>query len=153
MFFIPQSIDSVDKLTNASQSELATDELNLAEQYSNLWTKSAELIPPFRAISLPMATTRFNHEYKYAVQHARLLRLVLSFIAIVGFTEILKACQYSVLEKAYAFLTLVDRNIKKHTTSVIAVVCFFFTIKRGLHYVHRVRCRLPYWRSSYLYGR
>ncbi len=119
LFFIPQSIDSVDKLTNASQSELATDELNLAG------TKSAELIPPFRVISLPMATTRFNHEYKYAVQHARLLRLVLSFIAIVGFTEILKACQYSVLEKAYAFLTLVDRNIKKHTTSVIAVVCFF----------------------------
>ena len=123
LFFLPHPVD---ELTQNSSDE---DELNLSEQYACLWTKSAELVPPFRRMFERAAGAGCHHEHKCAVQHAQRSLSELTFIATVCFTEILKACQYSVLEKARR--TTITTLTKEHTTSVLPLCVFFYNKKRN----------------------
>lgn len=123
LFFLPYSVD---KLTQTSS---AKDELNLSEQYACLWAKSVELVPPFRRILVRARGAGCHHEHKCAVQHTQHSWSLLTFIAAVCFTEILKACQYSVLDRA-RFTEITDL-IKEHTTSVLPLCVFFYNKKRN----------------------
>lgn len=129
LFFIPQSIESVEKLSVAPVSEMEQDELNLAEQYANLWNKSAELIPPFRHLFRSLIDVNVHHDHSVAVKHAALTLNALSFIAMVCFTEVLKACQYSVLDKASTFVKFINRYIK-NTQQAFPLLCVFFYNKK-----------------------
>ena len=124
LFFIPQSIESIEKLSIAPLSEWEQDDLNLAEQYASLWNKSTELLPPFCHLFRSIINVNVNHNHIVAVKHASLVLNTLGFIAMVCFTEILKACQYSVLDKTSIFIKSINRYIKTHN-SILAVVCFF----------------------------
>ena len=112
LFFIPQSIESVEILSVASVSEMEQDELNLAEQYANLWNKSAELLPAFRHLFRSLINVNTHHDHTVAVKHASLSLSALAFIAMVSFTEVLKACQYAVLEKTTIFNNFINIDIK-----------------------------------------
>lgn len=131
LFFIPQSIDSGEALSVAPASEQEKDELNLAEQYASLWEKSAELLPPFTHWFRSAEKTNLNHDLTIAVKHAALAMSALGFVALVGFTQILKTCQYSVLEKATAFVKFINRDIKNTQLAFSRLCVFFYNKKRN----------------------
>ncbi|MCY9804576.1 hypothetical protein OTK51_14170 [Vibrio scophthalmi] len=126
LFFIPQSIEPLHMLSNASIVE--EDELDLAKQYSMLWDKSAELLPPFTA--LLKTTIKIGAACKHctSVQHASRALIELGFIAVVGFTQILKACQYSVLDKVASFVKSNNHDFR-NTQLTIGSCVFFFAMK------------------------
>ncbi|MCY9804573.1 hypothetical protein OTK51_14155 [Vibrio scophthalmi] len=129
LFFIPKSIESVETLFVAPLSEMEQDELNLAEQYANLWEKSAELLPAFCHLFRTFINVNPHHDHIIAVKHASLVLNALGFIAMVSFTEMLKACQYSVLDKATAFVKFINKDIK-NTQQAFPLLCVFFYNKK-----------------------